>query len=386
MATLPFVTVTTPISPLPFIFPVRDTLIISFQDPDHPASDNLEPTELEAQLQVENIYGSGIWITVAEFLNPYTADDTASIVINRALVGVLKASPPNLNTAGLQLLPGIVKRYRIRARDLIGGLPTGDFTTTDPANAWLAGQSYSSMGDDNLYSRRAFVFLSSQGDNRTFHPNQDLYIEFLTLIAAESIDIQIEAYYTDSTQESFIIPIGGLAAFQKYGLNIPKPAFTKEVKYCSLALSGFLDASATNMSIYFSKTSNYERHLYYLNSLGGYEGIVFTGKTEEFDTTSSDLIEGVLFPAAQSQSGNFQTINQSMFESFTLRSGFLSLRQRNAIKDMTLRNEVYLKIGNNLRKIILSPATFPTRKDGEFLYSIEISARLAYDHTAYNRA
>jgi hypothetical protein len=49
---------------------------------------------------------------------------------------------------------------------------------------------------------------------------------------------------------------------------------------------------------------------------------------------------------------------------------------------MLLHNQAYLVVGSQLRKLIITNATHQTRKDGEYLYALEIQARFAYENTA----
>lgn len=375
---------TTPISPLPAVFPVRDPFKVSFQDATALASDNDEPTELEVLVQVEDAQGSDIYRTVGEMINPYGADDTAAVLIHRALMGALKASPPSLTAVGLIPFTGICKKYRLQARDIVGGVAMGTFAISDPAHAWLAGQSYTDHGYD-LSEGRAYKFLYTQDDPKYFHPNQRFHFQFLTFIAGEDISLLIQAHYTDNTTEDFSTPLGDLTAFTGYAINVPKPVWTKPLEKFIVTLTGFF-ASSEAINCYFRKASQYAQEVFYLNSHGGYENFVFTGKSEYTNTVSGEVFESQVYPGDAADPGNYQSFNQKSFDGVILRSGWLRYADLLALKDMVLRNEVYLVEGTKLRKLIIANATYPTRKDGEFLYSVEIQGRFGFDNTALSRA
>ncbi|MFN3802456.1 hypothetical protein, partial [Belliella pelovolcani] len=146
---------TLPIFAIPPISPVRNPLLVAFQDAAAPASANEEITLIEVLIEVEDVLNSNQWRRVGELLNPYGADDSGSVLIHRALMGTLKASPPDLTALGLQEKNGIIKRYRLLARDVVGGNPSGGFTTTSIAHAWLAGQKYINAQND-LIGNRAY--------------------------------------------------------------------------------------------------------------------------------------------------------------------------------------------------------------------------------------
>lgn len=375
---------TTPISSLPSISLVRDPLQVFFQDSGNLASNNEEPTELEVQIEIEDIYGSNNWRRVGEILNPYGPDNLAGALIHRALQGALKATAPNIAASGLQFRSGICKRYRLRARDVVGGIPSGAFADTGPAHAWLAGQSYRNSSNDFVGSR-AFRFLSTQGSPRYFHPSQRIYIEFITFLAATDANLIITAYYEDNTTEEFTTNLGVLAAFHAYGIRIPTPAWAKPLRYFMIALDGFIGGSMETINCFYTKPSQFAQEIFYLNSLGGYENFVFTGKTEESNTETGEVFEGQLLPPLTAQEGNFMAFNQRSTEGFTLRSGWINEKQRRALKDLTLRNEAYLVQGNQLLRLLISNASYQVRKDGEFLYSLEFQARFAYENVAYSR-
>jgi hypothetical protein len=373
---------TQPITALPVISPVRDPLKITFQDPGNLASANDEPTELEVQVEVEDVPGSDEWRRVGEMLNPYGPDDTASVLIHRALMGTLKPTAPSLTAVGLQSFTSICKKYRLLARDVVGGIPSGAFEISDTSHAWLAGQAYTRQTND-LYQGRAYQFLTTAGSFQYLHPDQRIFLSFLAFLAGEDIQLIIEAQYTDATTEEFIIELGTIEAFTGYYITIPTPAWEKPLTRFSLRLFGFIGGSQGSMLYYYTRPTQWKQEIFYLNSRGGFENIMFTGKKEESHTGTGEVFEGQLFPPLDAQEGNYLTFNQRSHESFTLRSGWINAIQREALKDLTLRNEAYLVVGTALRKVIITNATYEHRKDGEFLYSLELQARFAYDHHAY---
>jgi hypothetical protein len=375
---------TTPTTALPSVSPVRDPLKITFQDPDNLASDNEEPTELEVQVEVEDIQDSDQWKKVGEMLNPYGPTDTADVLIHRALMGALKPTPPNLTASGLNSYTSICKKYRLLARDVVGGIPTGNFEISGTAHAWLAGQKYTRQANE-LVGGRAYLFLQTQGIIRYLHPDQRIHIQFLTFMSGEDIKLSIEAQYTDSTTEEFEINLGNINSHTAYYITIPKPAFDPEKKLFrfSLRMFGFIGGSQGSMLFYYTRPTQWKQEIFYLNSLGGFENFMFTGKKEEAHTDTGEIFEGQLYPPLVAEEGNYQTFNQRSHESFTLRSGWINYAQREALKDLTLRNEAYMVVGSDLRKLIITNATYQTRKDGEFLYSLELQARFAYDQHAY---
>jgi hypothetical protein len=369
------------ISPLPHFHPILNPLLAKLQDPDNLATDNEEPTELEVQLEVEDEPFSGEWRRIAEFLNPYSLDDTGSVLLHRALHGILDTAPPSLTSVGLQPLPGLTARYRLQARDIIGGVATDGFTPTDPAWAWLAGRSYTDQGTSYSVGR-AYKFLRTDDSPRYIQLGQRLHVEFISFIACEAAILRVRAQYTDDTEEEFDIEIGAVEEGKGYYFNLPTPVWTKELLRFYISLSGYIGASMESMLFYYKKATRYQQEIFYRNSMGGFQNFIFGGKTEENHTESGEILDQVIFPPEDATIGHSLVFNQRSQDSIVLRSGWITLPERLALKDMLLHNQAYLVVGSQLRKLIITNATHQTRKDGEYLYALEIQARFAYENTA----
>lgn len=102
-------------NPLPTIHPIFDPLIATLADPGDPASGRDGLSQVEVQIEVEDVMNSGSLRLIGELLNPYNLDtDTATAIIHKALQGALR--PDNLTTIlefNLTQLTGIIKRYRL---------------------------------------------------------------------------------------------------------------------------------------------------------------------------------------------------------------------------------------------------------------------------------
>jgi hypothetical protein len=376
---------TTPISALPSISLVRDPLQISFQDAGNLASENEDFTELEVQVEIEDTYGSNEWRRVGEMLNPYGANDISGALIHRALMGALSPLPPDLSTSTAQEINGLIKKYRLRARDVIGGEPAGTFNNSDPAHAWLAGRSYLDFDTDILIGK-AYHFLSTKPLARRYHQDEKIILYLLPLVSGTAT-LRAIIHFTDGTTQSDTAKtFGSVSPYRPKYLNYTLPTVSKVIDYIEFDITGLSGTAEKLTYKLISSPGPYFRQLVYLNSLGGYDSIPLIGKTEETHTDSGEIFDGILFPPLDAQVGNLQSINQRSVEGFTLRTGWISFQERQALKDLTLRNEAYLVEGTKLNKLLITNAAYQLRKDGEFLYSLEFQARYAYENVAYSRA
>lgn len=373
---------TSPIQSLPAISLVRDPLQVYFQDPANPASGNSQPTELEVQVEVEEQYGSGTYKRVGEMLNPYGPDNRAGALIHRALMGALKATPPDLSTSTVQGIETIIRRYRLLARDIIGGQATSEFHATSPANAWLAGRSYIDFGKD-LLTGNAYLWLSTRPRERRIHPQEKIVLYLLPLVSA-SAGLSVQIHFTDGTSQiDTSKTFGSLTAYRPVYLNYTIPAVTKSISHITFQATGFSVGEKLTYRM-IQNPGPYFRQVLYLNSLGGFDSIAMVGKTEVTQTDSGEVFEGQLFPPLDAQEGNHRAINQTSVVGFKLRTGWISLAERTALKDLTLRNEAYLVDGNKLVKLLITNSNYLIQKDGEFLYSLEITAREAFKNASYS--
>src|SRR5690606_4484604 len=150
------------VSALPDIAPVRDILRAVFADAADPASGREGISELEAQLEVEDSYGSGSYRRIGEFLNPYDYDsDIASVYLHRALLGTLAFERPSLAYGSVFQLDKLVKRYRVLSRDLVDGEPDSEFETSSAFHAWMAGKNFVN-NQTSLREGYAYRFLSTR--------------------------------------------------------------------------------------------------------------------------------------------------------------------------------------------------------------------------------
>lgn len=375
---------TSPISALPAISLVRDPLQILFQDAGNLASNNVDFTELEVQVEVEDTYASNEWRRVGEMLNPYGVNDIAGALIHRALMGALSPTPPDLSTSTVQEINGLIKKYRLRARDVVGGEPAGTFNNSDPAHAWLAGRSYLDF-DTDILTGKAYYFLTSKPTTRRYHSQEKIFLYLLPLVSGTATLRAIITFTDGTTQSDTAKTFGSVSPYRPKYLVYTLPAVAKVIDYIEFDITGLTGTAEKLTYKLISNPGPYHQTLVYLNSLGGYDSFPLIGKTEETHTDSGEIFDGVLFPPLNAQAGNLQSINQRSVEGFTLRTGWINLQERQALKDLTLRNEAYLVEGTKLKKLLISNAAYQIRKDGEFLYSLEFQARYAYENAAYSR-
>lgn len=376
-------------SPLPAFHPVLNPLIVSFQDPLDLASDRLGNSLIEVQLEIEDVFGSDSWRLIGEFLNPYDYDtDVAKVVLNNALTGVFATDPSPILSATITEIPGVMKRYRVKARDVVDGIPVGEFAIVGTSFAWNAGSKYI-LQDTDIIGNRSYYFLSVRPAIRRIHPDEPISIQFVVFNSSPDVcTLNATLTYTDDTVENIDYPLPVLVAGKAYTILLPNPGsgFAKPVKKILYGITGIFDTS--NESAILNTIVNpspWYKLVYFKNSLGGWESIACMGKSEEFSTASGEVFEAQEYPVTEAKTGNTRSYNQRATDSFVFRTGWMPKAEHTAMRDLLLRNEAYHYSGSKLLKLVISNSAFKVHADDEYLFATEFTARYAYEEVAYGR-
>lgn len=378
-------------SPLPSIHPVLDPLIVSLADPGDPASARTGQSQCEVQIEIEDVLDSDSWRLIGELLNPYDySTDTAKAVIHKALQGALNPdNPEDILSNTLTEITGILKRYRLKARDVVDGIPIGAFATLDPAIAWQAGRRVQ-FDFFNPLTGKAYLFLSSRPTQRRIHPDEPLVLQFLALESSADADVVLNVIYTDGTTEEQRYAGVPITANRVYAFTAPAPKnFTKPAAKITVSVDAaeFTGTKPTQVYTTITKPTPWLQLLYFRNSLGGWDSIACMGKSEELSTATGEVFEGQEYSydalGPLQGGGNVRTFNQRATDSFVFRTGYMSQAEHEAMRDLLLRNEAYHYQNTKLWKLIITNSTFRVKVDDEFLYATEITARYAFDQVAY---
>lgn len=375
---------TTLTSPLPSIHPVYDPLIVSLQDGADLASDREGQSQVEVLLEIEDTLGSDEWRVISEILNPYDyTTDLAKAVLNKALEGALSPFIPDLTDPDAQVMSGPIKRFRIQARDYVDGEAQGELTASAAGRAWLAGNSYVNKGTD-LLTGKAYLFLTTRSLTRRLHPSESIHLQVLP-VSSGTPTIRIKAYFTDGTDQTDTTALDPATALVPFAYNVTIPAYAKTVQTIEIDITGLTGVAEKLTYKLISNPSPYFRQLFYCNSLGGLDHLPLTGKSQEINTTSGEVFEAQEYPPINAQVGNFKAFNTRSSDSFVLRTGYMTQDEINSLRDLTLRNEVWLKEGTTLRKLILNNSSWKVLEDGNFLHALEFTCRFAWTENAYSR-
>lgn len=359
---------------------VRDLIRVSFS-PDIPEEGIVE---MEGLVELENTYGQGDWSQIAGYINPYAYDlGRADFFVDRALLGRMHFHRPDLTQLTPVTTDGIVKRYRIRHRLLVDGVQSGAQQLSPINHAWLAGRPYT-FPDVNPWEGKAYLFLTTRPMQRTIYHSELVFLYLLPLELG-TYTLEETIHYTNTIIETTTRPLGQHERYRPFYFNYQLPEEPERIAKVVLRISG-RDALAESITLIPKPDPRYMRQIFYGNSFGGFDSFVFSGKAESRHLPTAEFIETDLPADHDRQEGTLSSFNELSTVPVTLRTGIIPLAEQEALRDMALRNVVYLVDGAQLRRIVLEATETETSKDGNFLHATEYVGRFAHqNHAIYGR-
>jgi hypothetical protein len=151
-----------------------------------------------------------------------------------------------------------------------------------------------------------------------------------------------------------------------------------------------LDSNDDNLSehrIFINDTRVFENEkvFFYRNSFSAYDTFRFTGKVEtnlEYDRQTGLTVKEERFNFFNAPGKQFSARET---ESFKANSGWVSLQEKNCLRELLLSPEIYEQIGTELFSVVVKSAKItPFLKSGEYLYNLEIEYERSYQNAFFS--
>jgi len=137
--------------------------------------------------------------------------------------------------------------------------------------------------------------------------------------------------------------------------------------------------------IHDTRVFDHGKVFFYRNSFSAYDTFRFLGKSElnlEYERLSGSIFREEkysFFNAPSKQFGAKET------QSCKANSGWVSLEEKNCLRELLLSPEAYEQIGKELFQIVVRSAKVtPFLKDGEYLYNLEIDYERSYQNSFFS--
>ena len=221
---------------------------------------------------------------------------------------------------------------------------------------------------------------------------QEDFLSYFIYGNTSTLKLRVIAYYDDSTNETSVTKTkAGTQRAQLYqipagpsnsGALFINPS-KNLIKY-TIALLDQSDSLISEVRTYTISTVRHPRTRYFLflNSLGGYEVLRFTGAAGQRTEFNREVIQKFLSANYQPYDGEFEVNTSIMSERGSYSSGHVSQQWHEYLKDFLLSKRVYdVTTGDRVPVAILSSDHI--EEDQVYNRYIRFDARPAYDNTSF---
>ena len=372
---------TTDNSPAEDMDMVRDFIQVSLS-PDIPETGIIE---MQGDVEFEQDYGSDTFAKIAEYQNPYLHDiEKVNFYVDRALLGKMAWHRPKLNLGlATEVCQGIIHRYRLRTTLFVDGDQDGGESLTAVRHAWMAGRPYD-FPDVNICEGKAYLWLTTRPMERVIYPMEKSIFYILPLETGTYI-LESTIHYKNTIVESISRSLGSQSRYRPFAFTYSLPDYIEDIEKIEIRIAG-RNLKEEVITLFPKENPEFALQVLYGNSLGGFDSFCLYGKKEDYSAPSSELFEGIQQPGHDRSEGTISSFNHSAFDSFIFRTGYITIEEKFALRDMLLRNQIYMVKDNTLKKLVIENTEYFTGKDGVYLNSAEIKARLAFNtHSQYGR-
>ena len=170
-------------------------------------------------------------------------------------------------------------------------------------------------------------------------------------------------------------------------LNLVNAVYKKMVRSWEVMLMDSDDEylSERRIFIYDNRVFDNEKVFFYRNSFSAYDTFRFLGKTElnlEYERATGITIREEKYSFFNAPSRQFSAKETG---SCKANSGWITLTEKNCLRELLLSTESYEQIGKELFQIVVKTAKVtPFLKDGEYLYNLEIEYERAYQNSFFS--
>ena len=170
-------------------------------------------------------------------------------------------------------------------------------------------------------------------------------------------------------------------------LNLVNAWYGKTVYTWEVYLMDNNDDLLSERRIFYNDTRVFENEkvFFYRNSFSTYDTFRFLGKSElnlEYERSISSMVREEKYSFFNAPSKQFSAKETEICKA---NSGWISLEEKNCLRELLLSIEAYEQIGKELFQIVVKSAKVtPFLKDGEYLYNLEIEYDRSYQNSFFS--
>lgn len=351
-------------------------------------------------VRVEDAAGSGVFNSKLKVdLHP---DSTGKVVfyLGEAFRDAFTFTTPKVNETSIIKLTDRIKRFKNFHGSLQNQEVTPAALTESLPNLVLWGglskQKFPLVSFFTTYLSTHKKFLTWAPVQKYVDRNQEDYLNFFVYGFFTSLKLQIKAYFDDSTsQTSTITTITGVKRYELYqipagptnsGATTINPA-KNLVKYeLSILDGGNVLISETRTYHVVRYKNPLTRHFIFLNSLGSFEVLRFTGQAVESTAFNRDIMQKFLPHNYDPLGGEFTVNEVTGQKRNSYSSGFmkgqLAAQWHEYMEDFLLSPRIYLVTDGQRLPVVITAGDL-SREDQNHERYFRFEAKPAYDNVSY---
>jgi len=360
--------------------------------------EDLTNYRLYNDVRVEDVADSGNYVSKLKVAQVPESNGRVIFYLAEAFRGVFTFTPPTLNQSTIIRLTDRIKRFKSYSGQLTGTLTTpGTLTTSDVPDLALWGGInkllFPGLAFFTSYLPTTKMFMTWAPTTKTVDRQQEDYLNFFVYSEAIVLfNLVIKVYFDDDTDQTEELQTVNNTQFGQLYQLPAGPANTgallidpeKNVTKYELWLTDHTDAVISEVRTYELSRNVHPltRYFLYLNSIGTYEVLRFTGIAEQRAEFQREVVQKFLPHNYSPLDGEFESNLTRMRERNSFSSGFLQKAWHAYMKDFLLSRRVY-DITTGQRVPVNITAGDWQAEDQNYLNYIRFEARPAYEDVSY---
>lgn len=354
------------------------------------------------EVRVEDVADSLVYNTKIKLALYPETDGSATFYLREAFRGVFSFIPPTLQQNTVVRLTDRIKRFKNFSGDVAETEMEDDTLTESLPNLVLWGGinkfHFPGLNYFTDYLPTNKKFLTWAPVEKYADRLQEDYLNFWIYDDFAQIKVRLKVYFDDDTNETEVASTTACAYGQLFqipagpansGAALVNPA--KNATKYELTLLDEADVVISETRTYYITTVTHPltRYFMFLNSLGAFEVLRFTGQAAETAEYKRDVVQKFLPHDYAALDGEFAVNSVLMEEKKAFSSGFikekLAAEWHEYLKDFMISPIIY-DITDGQRYPVVITGGSHVREDQNYERFIRFEAREAYDNDSYTPA
>lgn len=345
---------------------------------------------------VEENYLSGSYSQKADLEQPAFNGETV-FQVQQIIDAYVSAHLPIYNQTVVTRAENIFKRFYLEFLEKYGNPATeSSVKQVTVSYALLGGLSFIEYATNNFFSSylpNTKPFLSWQPVNKQVFKDQPEFLYFIVnSFEVTDLSLKIVINHKDgtTTEKADVFTQAGVNRYEVYifpaGFNqIDVQQIADDESNASEITSYILyveDQDENIISEFRTYTINndyepFKKTFLYLNSLGGFDTLVCTGKAETTLKTSMQAVEKILAYNYSTTDFERETLNKSGEQTVNFSTGWITKEQAERLQDFLISEEVYLDTGTRYIRVEVNAGTYKIDDETDTRHYISGTYQLA---------